>query len=211
MGAWLATLESARGPLVWRLALHDRIRKVSVVQDSVWLGGVALLPGCCRTLSGSRGGDRLSHGTAIEGSEVMTSHTKIGHATRNAGHSDQALSRTQREQLRFVLETKRKQLLRTHEERDQEASDEDVGPSDTADVAEAVVEDRLRAALDEHDRGLLGEITHALSKFENGTYGLSEAGGRPIPFERLLAVPWARYAADEASRMEQQVRSQGKP
>jgi len=135
----------------------------------------------------------------------MASQTNIRHANANAGHPNQALSRTQREQLRFLLETKKKQLLRAHEERNQEASDEDVGPSDTADVAEGVVEDRLRAALDEHDRGLLQEITHSLSKFGNGTYGLSEASGRPIPFERLLAVPWARYAADEANRIERQV------
>jgi RNA polymerase-binding transcription factor DksA len=31
---------------------------------------------------------------------------------------------------------------------------------------------------------------------------VSEASGRPIPVERLRAVPWARYAADEAECVE---------
>lgn len=36
------------------------------------------------------------------------------------------------------------------------------------------------------------EINHALAKFEDGTYGICEVSGKPIPKERLKAIPWAR-------------------
>ena len=41
-------------------------------------------------------------------------------------------------------------------------------------------------------REAVQEIEHALARVEDGTYGTCEACGRPIPFERLEAVPQAR-------------------
>ena len=38
----------------------------------------------------------------------------------------------------------------------------------------------------------LGEIDHALAKIDDGTYGICEVSGQPIPKERLKAIPWAR-------------------
>jgi RNA polymerase-binding transcription factor DksA len=38
----------------------------------------------------------------------------------------------------------------------------------------------------------VGEIDHALAKFDLGTYGICEVSGDPIPEERLDAIPWAR-------------------
>ena len=40
-------------------------------------------------------------------------------------------------------------------------------------------------------------MNYALRKIEDGSYGISEASGDPIPFERLHAVPWARTDSDE--------------
>ncbi|WP_017187029.1 TraR/DksA C4-type zinc finger protein [Alkalibacillus haloalkaliphilus] len=39
----------------------------------------------------------------------------------------------------------------------------------------------------------LKEIDHALAKMEDGTYGVCEKTGEAIPFERLEAMPTARY------------------
>lgn len=36
------------------------------------------------------------------------------------------------------------------------------------------------------------EIDHALAKIDDGTYGICEVSGQPIPKERLRAIPWAR-------------------
>jgi len=43
----------------------------------------------------------------------------------------------------------------------------------------------------------LQEIEDALSRIESGTYGLSEKSGKPIPEERLEAVPTARNLVEE--------------
>jgi DnaK suppressor protein len=40
-------------------------------------------------------------------------------------------------------------------------------------------------------------IERALAKIKDGTYGVSDASGRPIPRDRLEAVPEAIYTADE--------------
>jgi DnaK suppressor protein len=39
----------------------------------------------------------------------------------------------------------------------------------------------------------LKETQYALAKIKNGTYGICEKTGRPIPVERLEANPIARY------------------
>ena len=48
-----------------------------------------------------------------------------------------------------------------------------------------------RLALEKQIRAKLGEIEHALSKFENGTYGLCDICGKPINPERIEALPQA--------------------
>jgi RNA polymerase-binding transcription factor DksA len=39
----------------------------------------------------------------------------------------------------------------------------------------------------------LAEVEHALAKFTDGTYGICEDCGRPIPLARLRILPEARY------------------
>jgi DnaK suppressor protein len=118
----------------------------------------------------------------------------------------EGLTSAQREELRRTLEAKREELLlvlREHEERDEEEEwSVDPDPGDPADMADAAIEDNDRIARAEHDLELLEEVDHALTRLDEGTYGLSEASGRPISYERLRAVPWARCDADEAERAE---------
>ena len=45
----------------------------------------------------------------------------------------------------------------------------------------------------------LGEIEHALDKFDAGSYGICENCGKPISEPRLEAKPAARYCIDCAS------------
>lgn len=44
---------------------------------------------------------------------------------------------------------------------------------------------------------LLGKIDRALAKLEDGTYGISDRSGKPIPAERLEAIPYATVTTDE--------------
>jgi DnaK suppressor protein len=43
----------------------------------------------------------------------------------------------------------------------------------------------------------LRDVTHALKRIQEGTYGLSEVSGKPIPLERLEILPWATCLVDE--------------
>ena len=52
------------------------------------------------------------------------------------------------------------------------------------------------------DVGALERIDRALRKIEDGTYGLSEISGEPIPRERLESVPEALYTLSEESARE---------
>ncbi len=50
--------------------------------------------------------------------------------------------------------------------------------------------------------GRLEQVDRALKKIEEGTYGLSDSSGKPIPRERLEAVPEALYLVGEEQKVE---------
>ncbi len=43
----------------------------------------------------------------------------------------------------------------------------------------------------------LGEVERALQRIKNGSYGISEVSGKPIPVERLEAIPTAATLVGE--------------
>jgi DnaK suppressor protein len=55
----------------------------------------------------------------------------------------------------------------------------------------------LQGNLEAADDARLSNIERALQKIEDGTYGLSDASGAPIPMERLEAAPEALYTLAE--------------
>ena len=57
-------------------------------------------------------------------------------------------------------------------------------------------------ALLEQQQHELNEVNRALAKIENGTYGLCEASGEPIPLKRLRVLPHTRYSIEEQQRRE---------
>jgi DnaK suppressor protein len=71
------------------------------------------------------------------------------------------------------------------EAREQEDDAQDMAERDIYEAVHRVDERRLRAG----DR--------ALEKIEEGTYGLSDASGKPIPKPRLEAVPEATLTVQE--------------
>jgi DnaK suppressor protein len=70
-----------------------------------------------------------------------------------------------------------------------------------ADEADIVVEQEKDMALSRNAESLLAMVDHALAKFENGSYGISEASGKPIG-ERLLVRPYARFTIEEQTAEE---------
>lgn len=59
--------------------------------------------------------------------------------------------------------------------------------------ADSVLERELAEVGERRAREAIAEIEHALARIEEGAYGRCEACGVSVPFERLEAVPSARF------------------
>lgn len=70
-----------------------------------------------------------------------------------------------------------------------------------ADSGTAVFEREKDFALRQQVEEELRDVEHALNKMGNGTYGICEATGKPIPLERLRAIPTARTALEATPSM----------
>lgn len=117
-------------------------------------------------------------------------------------NTDVNLSDEQIRILRTMLDAKRGDLQRKTRANFQAATQADDQLAEAGDVAHRLTDIAETMGLAEHEQALLAEVEHALAKFAKGTYGLSESSGKPISFERLLAIPWARADAEEAEREE---------
>jgi DnaK suppressor protein len=86
---------------------------------------------------------------------------------------------------------------------EQERSSELLEPEEhPADAAQETYERTSEMAIVDHARAELREIEHAMRKLEDGTYGLDEETGEPIPDERLELLPATRYNVDTKRRDE---------
>ena len=73
----------------------------------------------------------------------------------------------------------------------------DYDPNDPADEGSDLYDrDRSYAAEENMDR-ILAKIDRALAKIDEGTYGLSDVDGTPIPVERLEALPYALTTVEQ--------------
>ena len=89
----------------------------------------------------------------------------------------------------------------------EEAEEKEIN-SESSGQAEEYEDDAQRLAALELDGNLvarnaqrLAQIDRALEKISDGTYGLSDASGEPIPKQRLEATPEAIYTvAEQATR-----------
>ena len=70
--------------------------------------------------------------------------------------------------------------------------DEESGEGDTM-----VVERERDLALSAQARQTIAEIDAAVLRIADGTYGYSTVSGRPIPRERLEALPWTTVLVEE--------------
>jgi DnaK suppressor protein len=77
---------------------------------------------------------------------------------------------------------------------------------DESDHAATIIQQSVSLNVQERDRWLLKEIEHALSKFEDGTYGLCEDTEEPIDEGRLEAAPYTRYCVEAAELREKQAK-----
>ena len=79
----------------------------------------------------------------------------------------------------------------------QETVREESGVGDSGDQSTRLLDLDVEADEDAVDRVTLTQVDRALGRIEAGTYGVSELSGKPIPRERLEAVPYAARLVDE--------------
>jgi RNA polymerase-binding transcription factor DksA len=72
-------------------------------------------------------------------------------------------------------------------------------PVDT--VSDKLEHELLLAEL-HREENTLAEVDAALARIESGTYGICEVTGKPIPAQRLRALPWTRVLREVAERQE---------
>lgn len=115
-------------------------------------------------------------------------------------HNTPALDAAHRATLRARLEAERTRLLGILHgldaavQAEEPASDE---PEDFGEMGRDLTEEDTDRAVAADQERLLAQVEHALQRMDEGTYGLSEVSGRPIPLERLEALPWATTTADD--------------
>ena len=120
----------------------------------------------------------------------------------NAPHLDAAFVEKQRQRLSKV----RAELVAAAS--DDEADEENVRGESAASGSREYEDDAQRLDMLERegnlvvrDVGRLERVDRALKKIADGTYGLSDQSGQPIPRERLEAVPESIYTfAEEKAR-----------
>jgi len=108
------------------------------------------------------------------------------------------LSPAQIDEFKTMLLAKRNEILGNVTTMEFEAlrrnsSDLSNMPAHMADIGTDNYEIENILGLMDSERKILIEIDIALSRIENGTYGICEMNGEPIPKARLEAIPWARY------------------
>ena len=79
-----------------------------------------------------------------------------------------------------------------HLDTEEPADDQDPG-----NLASELYQDELDQGLAEDLRDELAAVERAEARLAEGTYGLSIESGKPIPDERLEAIPTAERTADE--------------
>lgn len=126
-------------------------------------------------------------------------------------HDVAELTAEQFNELEADLERRRDSLrasiaLRREQER-QITSNREVG--DEMDEASNEGTASLTSKLLDRDVRLLGEISHALGKFADASYGHCEGTGEPIGYGRLKLQPWARYSVAYQEELEQRSRMYG--
>jgi RNA polymerase-binding protein DksA len=71
---------------------------------------------------------------------------------------------------------------------------------DNADGGSLAFEMEMDLSVEENAKLLLEKVQHALDRMDEGTYGICEVSGKPIPVARLEALPYATMLVEFADR-----------
>lgn len=99
----------------------------------------------------------------------------------------------QRERLLRLREMLLKEIHQLTDEACEETPNYSMHPADAA--TDSFDRDLVLGLVSFEQEGLY-EIDAALRRIEDGTYGVCELTGRPIPWKRLEAIPWTRFSIE---------------
>jgi DnaK suppressor protein len=87
--------------------------------------------------------------------------------------------------------------------------EEDFTEHDSGDRSQSLFTREVDATVEQQVERRLENVERALQKIDEGTYGLSDDSGEPIPRGRLEAVPEAVRTVDEQERYRETYRHRG--
>ena len=101
---------------------------------------------------------------------------------------------------RELLAAERARIERALRDLGHQETGEPADEDDPGNLASDLSQDELDEGLADNLRDELAAVARAEQRVDAGTYGLSIESGKPIPDERLEAVPAAERTADEEAR-----------
>jgi DnaK suppressor protein len=115
------------------------------------------------------------------------------------------------EKQRERLEELRAELTRMVEgleedQQDRAESEGDMTENDSGDMSQSLFTREMDATVEQTMEKRLESVDRALQKIEEGTYGICDDTGEPIPRGRLEAMPEAIYTVEAQQRRERKRR-----
>ncbi len=101
---------------------------------------------------------------------------------------------------RELLAGERRRIERALAQRGHVDTGEEADDQDPGNLASELYQDELDDGLADDLREELAAVERAEARLAAGTYGLSVESGKPIPDERLEAVPTAERTVEEEAR-----------
>ncbi len=114
------------------------------------------------------------------------------------------LTPEQIEKLKAELIGMREEVLKRMNSHVTDALEEQTRQPDEVDQATSDQAQAFLLRLGDKERKLYNLIQLALHKMEEGTFGICEGTGEPIPFKRLSLRPWARYSVEYKAWLEKE-------
>jgi DnaK suppressor protein len=92
------------------------------------------------------------------------------------------------------------------DQRSQAEDEEDFTEHDSGDMSQSLFDREIDATIEQTIEKRLQYVDRALQKVEEGTYGICDDTGEPIPRGRLEAMPEAIYTVEAQQRRERERR-----
>ncbi len=108
------------------------------------------------------------------------------------------LKKKEIQELRAILESEREKVINHVKKLSeaQELMDTNLNAGDTADLANIEVNQNSLSKIGSRELKLIKKIDDSLRKMDEGSYGICEECGEPIPYKRLLVRPVAKLCIE---------------